>query len=81
VIKEGSDADIAIMDPCKKWTLHSDALHANVDYSAYEGMELTGYPEYTIARGDIIAHNGEFIGNKGRGNFIARSRFDGGIQV
>ncbi|GHU86999.1 dihydropyrimidinase [Spirochaetia bacterium] len=72
VIKEGSDADMVIMDPHKKWTLRQDILHSNVDYSAYEGMELIGYPEYTISRGDIVAHNGEFTGTVGRGKFITR---------
>jgi dihydropyrimidinase len=74
VIKEGSDADIVIMDPHKKWTLRQEILHANVDYSAYEGMELCGYPEYTISCGEIVAHNGEFTGTAGRGKFITRKR-------
>jgi dihydropyrimidinase len=74
VIKEGSDADIVIMDPHKKWTLRQEALHSNVDYSAYEGMELCGYPEYTISRGEIVAHNGEFTGTAGWGRFITRKR-------
>ncbi|GHU26034.1 dihydropyrimidinase [Spirochaetia bacterium] len=77
VIQKGSDADLVIIDPCKKWTVRHSVLHSNVDYSAYEGMELTGYPEYSIARGEIVAHNATFTGTKGKGQFIPRKRYDG----
>jgi dihydropyrimidinase len=72
VIKEESDADIVIIDPNKKWVLQNTTLHAHVDYSAYEGMELSGYPEVVISRGEIIVQNNTFSGVPGRGKFIIR---------
>ncbi|MDR2745835.1 MAG: dihydropyrimidinase, partial [Treponema sp.] len=35
VIKEGSEADLVLIDPEKKWTVRREGIHANVDYSAY----------------------------------------------
>ncbi len=68
----GSDADLVIFDPNRKVTMTKSMLHENVDYTPYEGMQLTGYPEMTIAAGKILAQNGNFIGEKGRGRFIRR---------
>jgi dihydropyrimidinase len=73
VIRVGSDADIAVIDPDKKLVLRKDMLHENTDYTAYEGMELPGYPVYTVSRGEVIARDGVFTGRAGRGRFIRRS--------
>ena len=72
VLKEGSDADIVIIDPEKKTTLRRDKLHANVDYSAYEGIEVHGYPVCTISRGEVIVRDGAASARPGRGKFIKR---------
>ncbi len=73
-LAQGSDADIVIFDPTRKVTLTHTLLHENVDYTPYEGMELTGYPVTTIARGKVVYHNGQFIGEAGSGRFIARQK-------
>ena len=79
VIKEGSDADIVIIDPDKRVVLTREKLHANVDYSAYEGIEVHGYPVCTISRGDVIVRNGKAAAQPGRGKFIKRRPvFSGG---
>jgi len=72
VIKEGSDADLVIIDPEKRIVLGRDKLHSNVDYSAYEGFEVRGYPVCTISRGDVIIRDGTFSGRAGRGRLIKR---------
>ena len=41
-IAVGSDADIVIFDPNEKHTLSAETHHMNVDYSGYEGWEVTG---------------------------------------
>jgi dihydropyrimidinase len=73
VIRVGSDADIAVIDPDKKLVIRKDMLHENTDYTAYEGMELPGYPVYTVSRGEVIVRGGVFTGKAGRGRFIRRS--------
>ena len=72
-IQPGSDADLIIIEPNRKSRVTVDDLHENVDYTPYEGFEITGRIEYTIARGEIIAQDGNFIGKKGRGEFLPRN--------
>ena len=65
-----SDADIVIFDPERKVKITHDLVHENVDYTPYEGLEITGYPIFTISRGCVIMKNGIFTGNKGWGKFL-----------
>ncbi|WP_010237003.1 dihydropyrimidinase [Clostridium arbusti] len=73
VIREGSDADIVIIDKNKEFTLSKAMLHENVDYTPYEGIRLKGYPVLTMVRGKVIVVDNVFIGKKGYGEFIKRS--------
>jgi len=66
----GSDADIVVLDPEKKWTVLKNELHPNVGWSPYEGMELTGKVDMTIVRGKIVFNKGETTAQKGYGRFI-----------
>ena len=74
-IQVGSDGDIVIIDPNIEKTIKVEDMHSNVDYTAYEGIKVQGYPTYTILRGEIIAKDNEFIGKKGYGQFIKRNTF------
>jgi dihydropyrimidinase len=74
VIKEGSDADLVIIDPRRRGVLGKKTLHANVDYSAYEGFELEGAPVCTVSRGEVIVRDGVFLGARGRGRFLKREK-------
>jgi len=74
VLKEGSDADIVIIDPERRETLNREKIHAHVDYTAYEGRELHGYPVCTISRGEVIVRDGSMNAVPGRGKFIKRQR-------
>jgi dihydropyrimidinase len=74
VIAPGSDADIVIIDPEKRVRLTKKMLHEHVDYSAYEGLEVQGWPVCTVSRGEVIARNGEFRGGQGRGKFLNREK-------
>lgn len=72
-IAVGSDADLVIFDPDKEIEVTVEILHENVDYTPYEGFKLKGFPEVTLSRGEIIANNGKFVGEIGRGEFIKRN--------
>ena len=74
VLAPGSDADIVIIDPEKRVTVSRNALHSNVDYTAYEGFEAHGWPVCTVSRGEVIVRNGEFTGKAGRGKFLKRGK-------
>jgi len=69
-IEIGSDADIVIIDPDKKIILSAETHHMNVDFCPYSELELFGYPEITILRGEVIVENGKFLGKKGFGKFV-----------
>lgn len=70
----GADADIVIFDPEKKHTLSAKTHHMNVDYSGYEGWEVTGKVETVLLRGKIAVDNGKEKIKKGYGKFIKRGK-------
>ena len=79
-IAVGSDADIVIFDPEREVTISRDdphTHHMNVDYSAYEGFRVRGYPETVLSRGRVVVDNGEYIGRPGDGQFIRRGPYGG----
>jgi dihydropyrimidinase len=73
-IAPGSDADIVLFDPEKKHALSAAAHHMNVDYSAYEGWELTGKVRTVLLRGKVAIDKGKCLVEKGYGQFIRRKK-------
>jgi dihydropyrimidinase len=71
-IAPGSDADLVIFDPEKTTKLSAKTLHMKVDYSPYEGREVTGAATAVISRGIVIIENGRFLGKPGAGEFLKR---------
>ena len=78
-IAVGKDADIVVFNPDQKFTVTQSKLHMNVDYTPYEGFEVTGMPSAVYSRGKKVSQwNGkqmEFVGEIGRGKFIKREPF------
>ena len=72
-IAPGSDADIVIFDPEKKVRLSQKTLHMKVDYSPYEGRDVTGVTDTVISRGRVIIDGGPVMGRAGSGSFIKRA--------
>ena len=73
-IAVGSDADILIFDPNEKHTLSANTHHMNVDYSGYEGWEVTGKVKTVLLRGKVVIENNECKVEKGYGKFIKRNK-------
>ena len=71
-IAPGSDADIVIFDPNLKRTITVDELHAESDYSIWDGFECEGYPIMTILRGKPIVRDGQLLGDSGDGRWLSR---------
>jgi dihydropyrimidinase len=74
VIEVGADADLAIWDPNLETTITNERLHHRMDYTAFEGMRVRGWPVVTISRGEVVWRNGVVTAQPGRGQFIARAR-------
>lgn len=68
----GSDADIVIFNPTEKHTISASTHHMNVDYSAYEGVEVTGKVKTVILRGKVVVDNDKDLTTRGYGQFIKR---------
>ena len=75
----GSDADIVLFDAHEKHTLSAKMHHMNVDYSGYEGWELTGKVKTVLLRGKVVIDNNECKVQKGYGQFVKRNKVDGKI--
>ena len=69
-IAPGSDADLIVIDPGREVVLDVDTQHMPVDWCAYRGMKVRGYPAYTVARGEVVVREYAFCGERGRGRFV-----------
>lgn len=74
-IAPGSDADIVIFDPNVERTISVETHHMNVDYSALEGMKVTGEPITVLSRGEYVIRDKQFVGKQGNGKYLKRKRF------
>jgi len=72
-IAVGYDADLVVFDPEQQFELSTETLHENVDWTPYEGVEVTGWPAVTISRGKVLVENGQFHATAGQGRFVKRS--------
>ena len=73
----GADADLVVYDPQRRHTLSAESHHMAVDYSAYEGTEVTGGVDTVLSRGQVVIEHGEFKGREGHGRFVPRTPFEG----
>jgi dihydropyrimidinase len=72
VIAPGSDADLVLWNPQSMRVIRdSDAL-SNAGFSVYSGTEVTGWPELTIRRGEVVLDDGAVNAMPGSGELIAR---------
>lgn len=71
-IAVGADADIALWDPTRRVVIRNENLHHDVDYTPYEGLEVTGWPITTLVRGQVVCRDGQFLGQAGQGRFLPR---------
>jgi len=76
-IAPGSDADIVIWDPDIVRTVDGSTMHSNAGYSPYDGWQITGWPETTISRGEVVAQASadgiDVSGTPGRGQLAQRT--------
>jgi dihydropyrimidinase len=76
-ISVGGDADLIIFDPNEKHALSAAAHNMNVDYSAYEGWQVTGKVKTVILRGQVAIADNVCKLKKGYGQFIKRQKVNG----
>ena len=71
-IAVGSDADLVIFDPEYRGTLSAATHHTNCDYSGFEGFAVQGRPSIVTVRGKVQVRDGQFVGERGRGQLLRR---------
>jgi dihydropyrimidinase len=69
----GADADVVLFDPEAKWVMGRDTLHMAADWSAYEGLPVTGKVVKVWSRGELIVDGEELRGRPGRGRYLRRT--------
>jgi dihydropyrimidinase len=71
-IAVGSDADIVVFDPDTSHVISAETHHMWVDYSCYEGLEITGKVETVLSRGRTIIEDDAYHGSAGDGRYLRR---------
>ena len=69
----GSDADLVLWDPKREVTITHDLLKDGCDYTPYDGLAVTGWPQRTILRGKTIMLDGDVTGVPGDGRELKRA--------
>ena len=59
--------------PRRGATISAKTHHMDVDYSVYEGREVTGSAEIVLSRGKVIVDGDEWLGAAGDGRFLKRA--------
>lgn len=77
----GTDADIVIFDPSISRKISASTHHMNVDYSAFEGMQVQGCPVTVLCRGEYVIKDRQFAGAAGSGQYVKRAKYDAGAPM
>ncbi|MGB3315011.1 MAG: dihydropyrimidinase [Albidovulum sp.] len=73
-IAVGADADVAIWNPTLIRLVTPAILHDGMDYTPYEGREVTGWPETVLSRGVPVFRDGSPAAPAGHGTFLPCDR-------
>ncbi|HET8568698.1 MAG TPA: allantoinase AllB [Candidatus Limnocylindria bacterium] len=71
-IAPGMDADLALVDTSREWTLDAASLETRSGLSPYVGRTFTGAVVATVVRGRVVYRDGAFPAGIGYGRFVAR---------
>ncbi|MCP3990983.1 MAG: amidohydrolase family protein [Actinomycetia bacterium] len=79
-ISPGADADLVVWDPTATRVVDGATMYSNAGFTLYDGWEVTGWPELTISRGEIVARLAPdstpvVEADPGRGRLAPRKRF------
>ena len=75
-VMPGADADLVLWDPAKRVTVTNALMQHAIDYTPYEGLEVTGWPVATILRGTVVMRDGVVGAAPGLGRFLPVAAYD-----
>jgi allantoinase len=67
----GYDADLALLDPERRFTVRAAESPSAQGYTPFEGLELTGAVRATFLRGQLVCEDGKIVG-PARGRYVPR---------
>jgi dihydroorotase-like cyclic amidohydrolase len=70
----GSDADIALLDMDREWTITNASVLSKIDWTPYDGRVIRGAVSRTVVRGTDVYVDGEVVGNPGHGRHVVPAR-------
>ncbi len=71
-IQVGSDADMVVWDETETRIIDGATMQSRSDYSPYDGFKVTGWPIYTISRGEVVLDGKDILAAPGRGQLVRR---------
>lgn len=75
-IAPGADADLVLWDAGRRVTLTNALMQHAIDYTPYEGMEVQGWPQMTLARGRVVMKDDAVTAEPGTARFLPRGPYD-----
>jgi dihydroorotase len=66
-LEVGADADLAIVDLDRRWTIRDEDVVGKIDWTPYAGRALRGAIDRTIVRGRVVYEDGRVVGEPGWG--------------
>ena len=64
-IAPGFDGDLVLFDPDTPRAVRGAELPSRSKWSAYEGREFAGFPEFVVRRGELVFREGTFLTEAG----------------
>jgi len=75
-VMPGADADLVLWDPSRRVTIANALMQHAIDYTPYEGMEVTGWPVATVRRGEVAMWDGRVQAAPGSGEYLPVAPYD-----
>ena len=72
----GADADLVLWDPARRVTITNALMQHAIDYTPYEGLEVTGWPVATVRRGEVAMQEGRVQAEPGSGKYLPVPSYD-----
>jgi dihydroorotase len=66
-LEVGADADIAIVDLDREWTIRDADVISNIDWTPYADRAVRGAIDRTLVRGRVVYEDGTVVGQPGWG--------------
>ncbi len=67
----GFDADLVVWSH-EPYTISAATLHEKVDWTPYEGRQVSSRPQIVISRGEVVISENQYFGQLGRGRYLNR---------